>query len=127
MQPPPVEQAPPLQLPPPGQTRLHMPQWAALVRRSTQTEPQRVDPVGHAGTHRPLEHMPVPPPPGAGHAFPQKPQWLAFVVMFTSHPLDARPSQSRKPVAQVRTQTPAMHCTAVALVPAVHTFPQPPQ
>jgi hypothetical protein len=54
----------------------------------------------------------LPPPP---HAWPHVPQWLALVVRLVSQPLEAAPSQSPKPAAQVKLHMPLVHAVAVAL------------
>jgi len=60
------------------------------------------------------------------HAAPQDPQWVELVLVFTSQPLEATPSQSAKPALQVKPQAPAEQ-VAVALALAGQGAPQRPQ
>jgi hypothetical protein len=65
-------------------------------------------------------------PLGTAHARPQAPQWLGVLVVLTSQPLAALPSQSANPAAQVKPQRPAAQA-GVALSAPMHTVPQAPQ
>jgi hypothetical protein len=56
----------------------------------------------------------------------QLPQWATSEPRFTSQPLEASPSQSAKPAAQVKAQAPTAQDT-VALALAAHAIPHAPQ
>ena len=64
----------------------------------------------------PATHTLVDPAlPPVLHRWPHAPQWLALVVRLVSQPLEAAPSQSPQPVAQVKLHVPLVHAVAVAL------------
>ena len=85
--------------------------------------PQRTCDAAHPDSHAPVaaEHTGVAPE----HALPHRPQ-LAVAVSDASHPLDASPSQSAYPVAQVNPHAPAAH-VAVAFGASGHARPHAPQ
>ena len=103
------------------QTVPHAPQFAASEAVVTQRPLQLVWPAGQRSTQVPLEQVCV-----AVHARPQAPQLATLVERFTSQPVVATPSQSAKPVAQVRPQRDAAQ-VRVALAPVGHEVPQAPQ
>ncbi len=91
----PVAHAPALQ----RQLRPHAPQWALLVRVSTQAPPQSVVPVAHAQT--PATHdCPV------AQAFPHAPQFDALVFVSTQAP-------------------PQTDCPEAQHIPCTHDCPAP--
>ncbi len=63
---------------------------------------------------------------GVGHTAPQRPQLFRSVVVLTSQPFAALPSQFAKPVLQVNPQVPIAH-VGVALGGVGHKVPQRPQ
>jgi len=63
------------------------------LRASTQVVLQRRKPGGQTDAHDPATHARVPPL-GAMHTRPQAPQWSALLLVATSQPLRASPSQS---------------------------------
>lgn len=63
---------------------------------------------------------------GAPQAAPQPPQLATLVFRFTSQPLAALPSQSRKPALQVNPQVPTRQ-EGAALASGGHTVPHIPQ
>ncbi len=92
---------------------------AAVVSQSA--KPVLHDPITHApATHAAVEFEP------AVQRVPQRPQLLEFVVVLTSHPLEAMPSQSAKPVRHVKPHAPAVHVGS-ALAGAGHAMPHAPQ
>lgn len=106
-----------------AQGRLHAPQCAGLLCRSTQSIPQRT-----AGLVQP-EVQPTATPPHTGvapaHASPQRAQW-ALEPRGLSHPSAPRPLQSPKPGSHERTtHVPRSHAV-VPFAPA-QVIPQPPQ
>jgi hypothetical protein len=79
----------------------------------------------HVDVHRPPEHerdMTL----AVEQARPHAPQFVTLVLMLTSQPLLATPSQSAKPVLQVKPQTLAVHLD-VALARAGHCVVHEPQ
>jgi hypothetical protein len=101
--------------------RLQAPQWAVLDARLAQEPPQFISPAAHTVPQRPAEHT-WAPAQAARHA----PQFARSLVVLTSQPLAAIPSQSAKPALQVNPQAPAAQ-VAVALAGAEHALPQRPQ
>jgi hypothetical protein len=126
-----MRHVPVTQLWPPGHARPHIPQLVASLWRSTQrpglpgATPQMVAPAAHVPPHTAAAQVAVPPT-GAGHVVPQRPQLFAVVLRLVSQPLAALPSQSPKPVLQVRRHAPVVHA-AVWFGPAVHVRPHAPQ
>ena len=123
-------QAPATQMVPPVQMFPHEPQLllsppVATSQPSVRIPLQFAKPVAHDArvqcdaTHPETAFAAV-------HATPQPPQFATLLRVSISQPLDATPSQSRNPVAQVKPQTPAVHA-AVAPAGVGHTPPQLPQ
>jgi len=83
---------------------------------------------------KPVEQLKPQAPPAhvdaalarAGHAAPQRPQWLVSVARVDSQPLFACRSQSAVPAAHTKLHVPAAH-TAVAEARAGQETPQVPQ
>ena len=64
----------------------------------------------------PATHTLVDPAlPPALHSRPHAPQFTPLVVRLVSQPLEAAPSQSPQPAAQVKLHVPLVHAVAVAL------------
>jgi hypothetical protein len=109
--------------------RLHAPQFATLVRRST-SQPlsvlpsQSANPVAQLATaHAPAAHTAVAL--GNEQARPHIPQCATLARVSTSQPLLALRSQSAKPASQVMPHAPPAHVGTPWLVE--HATPQPPQ
>ncbi len=89
----------------------HAPQWARSLMVST-SQPLAATPSQSAkpAAHAPRAHAPAAQVALAlanAHRIPQPPQWFTSVaVVAVSHPLEAVPSQSPKPGAQVMAQVP---------------------
>lgn len=67
-------------------------------------------------------HIPV------AHTVPQRPQFIAWLVVLLSQPLDGLPSQSPNPLLQLYWQTPDTHAGVTFVrAPAMHVSPQAPQ
>lgn len=63
---------------------------------------------------------------GTAQLVAQLPQWVGSLVVFTSQPFDATPSQLAKPDAQANPHTLPVH-VGVALATVGHVFPHAPQ
>jgi len=122
-----IPQRPPAQLPAAlaraGHAAPQAPQLAGLVLPLT-SQPllasmsQSRKPGSHAVAQRAIAHDALAPGP-ARQAVPQAPQCIGLVAVLASQPLAALPSQSAKPMLQVRPQLPAAHA-GVALVAPAH-------
>jgi hypothetical protein len=106
---------------PPPHVLPQAPQWLESLERLRHPPAQMTVPAPQVSEQEPEAHT-WPD----GHAPPQRPQFALSVATFTSHPLDATPSQLTKPGAQAPiTQLPAEQ--AAPALAKRHTTPQPPQ
>jgi hypothetical protein len=111
--PPGHEQVPPLHVPPLGHAVAHVPQWLAVLERSTHAPLQLVVPAGQLDRH----WLPAHTPP-AGHALPHAPQLFGSVIMSTQTP----PQRVSPPAHAAVWQTPLEQ-----VWPDAHCLPQAPQ
>jgi len=106
---------------PEGHTVPQAPQWSGSLATLAQVPAQLRSPVWQLTPHWPAEHT-VP----LGQTVPQAPQLVLLVLVLTSQPLAALPSQSAKPVAQAASvQAPALQ--VVVALGNTQARPHPPQ
>ena len=117
--------------------RLHSPQCAGLVLRSTQTPLHAVKPEAHgaheplsqnsfAAQQTPLQHAPMPVP--VAHTVSHVPQWVGSVLRFTHVPSQSvvPPGHSHCPFTHTRPvgqQTSLQHWAAAQQVVPHGTVP----
>ena len=106
---------------PAGHAVPQAPQWSGSLARLVQVPAQLRCPVWQLTPHWPAEHT-VP----LGQTVPQAPQLVLLVLVLTSQPLAASPSQSAKPAAQAASvQAPALQ--RVVALGSAQARPHPPQ
>jgi hypothetical protein len=104
-----------------GHALPHVPQLPGSNVVLVQAPEQLVRPVPHVVVHTPAEHT-CPAP----HRVPHAPQFALSVLVLTSHPLIASPSQLPEPALHV----PSVQLPAAQVAPALgneQRSPQPPQ